>query len=130
MLFRSEFPYHLFEEAGVTVYRSGNHGPRLFLHGVYCRAYSLVELFGAQHGYDLFAMAPEQRRRMFAAFGRTDSQGFAVPAEDRPECRRLLEGATPIGDPVRIAATPHDPPFVMFGVDAFDVQFYELPPQP
>jgi hypothetical protein len=124
-----EFPYHLFADAGVVVHRSGNHGPRLFLHGVFCRAYSLVELLGAQHGYDLFILPPDEQRRVFAALGRTDSQGFAVPAEDRQECRRLLAGATPIVEPRRINAMPHDPPFVMFGVDDFAVQFYELPPE-
>lgn len=120
-----EFPYHLLADAGVQVHGSADEGPRLFLNGVFCRSYSLVELLDAAHGYDLFT--GPHRDRIFDAFGRTDSQGFAVPAEERPECRRLLEGATPLGTPLRIPAAPHDPPFVMFGVDAFDIQFYELP---
>ncbi len=122
-----QFPIHLLEDAGIVIHQRGSDAPRIFLHGVYCTAYSMAEVVGFNSMTEALALPKPTLKRMVAALATTRPEGFSVPAVDRPECRRLLEGATPIGTPLRIPAFPQDPPFVLFGVDTIDLQFYRLP---
>jgi hypothetical protein len=54
----------------------------------------------------------------------------ASSSEQRPECTRILEGAEPVGSALTIDDAPDESPFVFYGDDPLQIQFYRLRPPP
>jgi hypothetical protein len=118
-------PYGLLHRAGVVIARDdGHHAPRLFLAGVQCWGWSMGELLGI--GDDPRAVTHEQ----LATWGPVAVDGalerLTIPRTMRPDCARLLEHARPLGTRGEVAHPTQDIPFVLYGVEAVPIQWYEL----
>jgi hypothetical protein len=123
-----ELPVHLFEDAGIALDQAGSGAPRVFLRGVICRAYSLQEILpGIEIGYNMHSVDPALLERILEAFATTGPSSFDVPSQERPECQRLMRGATPIGEPRMIEPVPQDAPFELYGPEPIVLQLYLLP---
>ncbi len=124
-------PRDLLRAAGVTAnyiepsQLSLRHPPAYFIAGVACWAYALHERDDDKiHG-------PFQiPRAMLAAIfehiiARDIDARHAAPLTMRPECVRLLKGATLIAPPIEIMAV-QDVPFATYGLDRIPIGIYRL----
>lgn len=128
-----QFPTHLLRGAGIELVEQTPHDvvrngkldePLIFFRGTACYAYSLIELSN---------IPTLEFASIIATIGESAANherpaDLVVPATMRPECVTLLEGATPIGEQVRVPARPDDVPFELYGVDELEMGFYRVTP--
>lgn len=128
-----QFPTHLLRGAGIEMATQTPHDviangkldePLIFFRGTACYAYSLIELSNIPQldFASIIAVIGES-----AANHRLPDE-LVVPARMRPECVTLLEGATLLGELVRVPARPDDVPFELYGVEELEMGFYRVTP--
>ena len=103
-------------------------GQVYFLRGLQCRARSGLELTGVTSKVETLPFS-QLRDMAVPAFEHTRPAG-ASSSEQRPECTRILAGAEPVGPALTIDAGSDENPFVFYGDDSVQVQFYRLRPPP
>lgn len=128
------FPSHLLRAAGFDVIGHTTHDlvereqlrrePLIFFRGTACYAYSLIELSNIPS----LDFATIIRTIGEPAANHALPDDLIIPAQMRPECLTLLEGAEPLGELVRVPARPLDIPFVLYGVDELEMGFYRVTP--
>lgn len=97
--------------------------PRLFLEDVECWTYSFHELTGSSTNQPPDRMREVRWDRVIFA---GEPSPLRPPPGRRPECERILRGASPIGAPRLITDPPDDPPFLFYASRAVPIQFHAL----
>lgn len=139
-----QFPTHLLRGAGIEVIertpqnlldeqhfdqphldQPHSDQPLIFFRGVACYAYSLIELADIP----TLDFATIIRTIGETAASHRVPADLLIPAQMRPECAVLLDGARLLGDLVRVPARPHDVPFELYGVQEIEMGFYQVTPE-
>jgi hypothetical protein len=101
-------------------------GSVYFLRGLQCRARSGLELMGIGSKVETLSFA-RLRDMAVPSFEHVRPPG-AGASEERIECARILAGAEPFGPVLTLDRAPDENPFVFYGDDPVEVQFYRLRP--
>ncbi len=104
-------------------------GGRLyFLRGLQCRARSGLELMGVTRKVETLSFS-QLADMAVPAFEHSRPAGASL-SKQRPECTRILAGAEPVGPTLTLDDAPDEDPFVFYGDDPVQIQFYRLRPPP